>query len=351
MKYTRLGNTGLKVSPICFGCMSIGEPGPGFAWAVGEDTARDLVRAGLENGINFFDTANMYAYGTSESQLGQAIADFAHRDEIVLATKCYFNWERGPNTNRLSRKSIFNQVEGSLRRLQTDYIDLYQIHRLDEDTPIEETMEALHDLVKQGKVRYIGASSMHAWEFQNAQHVAERNGFTKFVSMQNQVSLLYREEEREMLPFCEATGVGVIPWSPLARGRLTRDIGATSERSEGDFSEPGYYSEYHDAQADAARAGDDKVIAEVHALADERGVPRAQIGLAWLLHKNSVTAPIAGIAKPHHITDAVAATELELSEEEIDRIERHYITRPPFISGSDAMSRFDFTVTVRDTQK
>ena len=328
--------------------MSIGEPGR-ISWAVGEDNARDLIRPALENGINFFDTANNYSKGTSEEQLGRAIGDFANRDEIVLATKCYFNWERGPNTNRLSRKAIFNQVEGSLRRLQTDYIDLYQIHRLDEDTPIEETMEALHDLIKQGKVRYIGASSMQAWEFQNAQHVAEREGLTKFVSMQNQVSLLYREEEREMLPFCEATGVGVIPWSPLARGRLTRDIGATSERSEGDYSEPGYYSQYSEAQADAARAGDDKVIAALHALAEERGVPRAQIGLAWLLHKSAVTAPIVGIAKPHHITDAVAATELELTDDEITRLEQDYISRPPFISGTNAMSRFDFEVTVRDS--
>ncbi|MEM1333257.1 MAG: aldo/keto reductase [Actinomycetota bacterium] len=347
MKYRRLGSTGLKVSPICFGCMSIGEPAPRFAWAVGRDRARDLIRIALEHGINFFDTANMYAFGTSEEQLGEAIADFANRDEIVLATKCYFNWGRGPNANRLSRKAIFNQVEDSLRRLQTDYIDLYQIHRHDEDTPIEETMEALHDLVKQGKVRYLGASSMQTWQFQHAQHVAERNGWTRFVSMQNQVSLLYREEEREMLPYCEATGVGVIPWSPLARGRLTRDVGATSERSKGDFSEPGYYSEYHDAQADAARAGDDRVIAEVHALADERGVARAQIGLAWLLHKTSVTAPIVGVAQAHHITDAVAATELDLTDDEIDRLERHYIARPPFISGTDAMSRTDFTVTVR----
>lgn len=285
MRYTRLGNTGLKVSRVCFGAMSIGDPAPGFAWAVGEDEARKLIRLALESGINFFDTANMYAYGTSEEQLGRAVRDFANRDELVLATKCFFNWERGPNMNRLSRKSILTQIEGSLRRLGTEHIDLYQIHRLDEDTPVEETMEALHDLVRAGKVRYLGASSMPAWQFQQAQNVARSNGWTPFVSMQNQVSLLYREEEHEMLPYCEATGVGVIPWSPLARGRLTRDPEATSARSEGDFSEPGYYSEMLPEQAAAAMAADNKVIAEVHALADERGLPRAQIGLAWLHHK------------------------------------------------------------------
>lgn len=348
MRYTTLGRTGLKVSPICFGAMSIGEPAPFFEWVVGEDEARKLIRQALEAGINFFDTANMYAYGTSEQQLGRALADYGNRDELVIATKCFFNWEQGPNMNRLNRKAIFNQVEGSLRRLGTDYIDLYQIHRLDEDTPIEETMEALHDLVKQGKVRYLGASSMMAWQFQQAQQVAERNGWTRFVAMQSQINLLYREEEREMLPYCADTGVGLIPWSPLARGRLTRDVGATSLRSEKDYSEPGYYSEMNETQAEACRAADDKVIAEVHALADERGIPRAQLALAWLLQKEAVSSPIVGVAKPHHISDAVAATEVELSDDDIERLERHYIHRPTVITGSDAMTRFDYKLTVND---
>ena len=346
MKFTKLGNSGLKVSKVCFGCMSIGKPLRGFEWAVDGEEARKLIRKALEEGVNFFDTANMYAYGTSEEVLGGAVKDMANRDEVVIATKCYFHWGRGPNQARLSRKAIYNQVEGSLKRLQTDYIDLYQIHRWDVDTPIEETMEALHDLIKEGKVRYIGASSMRPTQFQQAQNVAEANGWTKFISMQNQVSLLYREEERDMLPYCRETGVGVIPYSPLARGRLTRDIDATSERLEKDYADFGYYGLMSEAQAAACRAADDLVIKECQALAAERGLPRAQIGLAWLMHKQEISSPIIGVAKENHITDGAAAAELTLSEEEIARLEQHYIAHPEVIAGADAMPRFKFEVTV-----
>ncbi|MBF2754500.1 MAG: aldo/keto reductase [Gammaproteobacteria bacterium AqS3] len=346
MKFTTLGHSGLKVSRICFGCMSIGGDNPLMSWTVDEDEGRRLVRLGLESGINFFDTANAYAAGGSETHLGRAIKDFARRDEVVIATKGFFGLGRGPNRNGLSRKALFQQFDDSLRRLGMDYVDLYQIHRFDEDTPIEETMQALHDLVKSGRVRYIGASSMSAWQFQKMQFVAEQNGWSKFISMQNQYSLLYREEEREMMPLCIDQNVGSIPWSPLARGVLTRDWGATSKRSEGDYYGAQIYSNLDERQREIVIEQDRRVVQAVADLAERRGVSRAQIGLAWHHHKPAVTAPIVGIAKESHLADAVASLDIELSEDEIAALEANYMTRPEAPSGA-IRPRFDFTVTVR----
>ncbi|MFG2779631.1 aldo/keto reductase [Streptomyces prunicolor] len=321
MQYVKLGSTGLDVSRISLGCMTYGLPDRGtHEWTLDEEASRPLIRQALEAGINFLDTANVYSDGTSEEITGRALKDFARRDEIVLATKVHGRMHDGPNSSGLSRKAIMTEIDHSLERLGTDYVDLYQIHRADPHTPVEETMEALHDLVKVGKVRYIGASSMYAWQFAKHQHVAERHGWTKFVSMQNHYNLLYREEEREMLPLCADQGVGVLPWSPLARGRLTRDWGTTTERSSTDNFGDRLYQE-----------GDRSIVEAVTRIAGDRGVPRAQVALAWLLHQSTVAAPIVGAAKPQHIEDAVAAVELELSEKELEELEQPYT--PHAISG------------------
>ncbi len=316
MKYTKLGRTGLEVSRICVGCMSFGDSATGnHTWTLDEDTSRGFIKDALDAGINFFDTANVYSLGSSEEIVGRALADFANRDEVVLATKVNGPMRRGRNAIGLSRKSIMTEVDASLRRLGMDYIDLYQIHRFDQRTPIEETMEALHDVVKAGKVRYIGASSMYAWQFSKAQYTAERHGWTKFVSMQNHYNLLNREEEREMMPLCADQGVGVIPWSPLARGKLTRDWDEATERSESD--------EFGRTLYDTAPS--DRIIVErVAEVAAERGVSRAQVALAWMLSKPFISSPIVGATKPHHLTDAVQAVEIELSADEIARLEEPY---------------------------
>jgi aryl-alcohol dehydrogenase-like predicted oxidoreductase len=314
MKYVKLGNSGLEVSKICLGCMSFGESGMGtHAWTLNEETSRQFMKKSLDAGINFFDTANVYSLGTSEEFVGRALRDFALRDEVVVATKVHGTMRKGRNAAGLSRKAIMTEVDHSLRRLGTDYIDLYQIHRFDPTTPIEETMEALHDVVKAGKARYIGASSMWAWQFSKAQYVAEQNGWTKFVSMQNHYNLLNREEEREMMPLCVDQGVGVIPWSPLARGRLTRDWDNATSRSETDEFGKGLYKH------------EDQVIVErVAEVARELGAPRAQVALAWVLSKSFVTSPIVGATKDAHIDDAIAACELQLSAEHIARLEEPY---------------------------
>ncbi|MFD4552843.1 aldo/keto reductase [Streptomyces sp. NPDC058469] len=321
MQYVKLGSTGLDVSRISLGCMTYGLPDRGtHEWTLDEEASRPLIRQALEAGINFLDTANVYSDGTSEEITGRALRDFARRDEVVLATKVHGRTRPGPNGAGLSRKAIMSEIDHSLERLGTDYVDLYQIHRADPHTPVEETMEALHDLVKAGKVRYIGASSMYAWQFAKHQHIAERHGWTKFVSMQNHYNLLYREEEREMLPLCADQGVGVLPWSPLARGRLTRDWGTTTERSSTDNFGNRLYQE-----------GDRAIVEAVTRIAGDRGVPRAQVALAWLLHQSTVAAPIVGAAKPQHIEDAVAAVELELSDKELEELEQPYA--PHAISG------------------
>ncbi|MGW0080207.1 aldo/keto reductase [Streptomyces sp. NPDC003393] len=321
MQYVKLGSTGLDVSRICLGCMTFGLPDRGtHEWTLDEEASRPLIRQALEAGITFFDTANVYSDGTSEEIVGRALRDFARRDEIVLATKVHGRMRPGPNGGGLSRKAIMTEIDHSLRRLGTDYVDLYQIHRWDPHTPVEETMEALHDVVKAGKARYIGASSMYAWQFSKAQYTATLHGWTRFVSMQNHYNLLYREEEREMLPLCADQGVGVLPWSPLARGRLTRDWGTTTQRSESDAFGSRLYPE-----------GDRAIVEAVTRIAGERGVPRAQVALAWLLHQATVTAPIVGASKPQHLQDAVAAVELELSDKELEELERPYT--PHEISG------------------
>jgi len=321
MQYVKLGSTGLDVSRICLGCMTYGVPDRGtHEWTLDEEASRPLIRQALEAGVTFFDTANVYSDGTSEEIVGRALRDFARRDEIVLATKVHGRMRPGPGGAGLSRKAILSEIDHSLRRLGTDHIDLYQIHRFDPHTPVEETMEALHDVVKAGKARYIGASSMYAWQFATMQHTAERHGWTRFVSMQNHYNLLYREEEREMLPLCADQGVGVLPWSPLARGRLTRDWGTRTDRSASDAFGGTLYPE------------DDRTIVEaVTRIAGDRGVPRARVALAWLLHQGTVTAPIVGASKPNHLEDAVAAVELELTEKELQELEQPY--RPHAVAG------------------
>jgi 1-deoxyxylulose-5-phosphate synthase len=321
MDYIKLGSTGLEVSRLCLGCMSYGEPDRGgHAWTLTESESRPFIKKALELGINFFDTANVYSDGSSEEIVGRALRDFTNRDDVVLATKVHGRMRQGANGAGLSRKAIMSEIDNSLKRLGTDYVDLYQIHRWDYETPIEETMEALHDVVKAGKARYIGASSMYAWQFLKANHVAEKNGWTRFVSMQNYLNLLYREEEREMLPLCKEEGIGVIPWSPMARGRLTRDWEETSTRKESDEFGKTLYS--HTEEADR------QVIERVKAIAEKRGVPRAQVALAWVLQKEPVTAPIIGATKLHHLEDAVAALSLGLTQEEIASLEEPYIPHP-----------------------
>jgi aryl-alcohol dehydrogenase-like predicted oxidoreductase len=285
-----------------------------------EEASRPLLERAVRLGINFFDTSNSYSDGTSEEIVGRALRDFALRDEIVIATKCFFPWRRGPNGHGLSRKAIFTAIDGSLRRLGVDYVDLYQIHRWDYATPIEETLEALHDLVKSGKVRYIGASSMFAWQFAKSLYLADRGGWTRFATMQNHYNLLQREEEREMLPLCEAEGIGVLPWSPLARGRLTRDW----EESTGRLQTDEVGKRLYGATAEADRS----VVDRLGEIAAKRGVPRAQVALAWMLSKPVVTAPIIGASKPGHLDDAVAALSVKLTSEEIGALEQTYIPHP-----------------------
>ncbi|MEW6121683.1 MAG: aldo/keto reductase [Pseudomonadota bacterium] len=321
MDYVKLGRTGLDVSRLCLGCMSFGEPQRGtHAWTLPETESRPLIRMALDLGINFFDTANMYSDGSSEEIVGRALKDFARREDIVIATKVYYRMRPGPNGAGLSRKAILNEVDGSLRRLGTDYIDLYQIHRLDPATPIEETLEALNDVVRAGKVRYIGASSMAAWQFMKALAVSERNGWARFVSMQNYVNLLYREEEREMLPLCRAEGIGVIPWSPLARGRLTRDWDESTARSETDEVARKLYA--------VTEAADRKVVEAVAAVAAARGLPRAQVALAWVLRTPGITGPIVGATRPGHLEDAVAALSITLTDAEVAALEAPYVPHP-----------------------
>ncbi|MBM7691684.1 aryl-alcohol dehydrogenase-like predicted oxidoreductase [Peribacillus deserti] len=321
MKYTKLGNTGLDVSRLCLGCMSFGVPERGsHQWVLNEDQSRPIIKKALDFGINFFDTANVYSDGTSEEIVGRALKDYASRDEIVLATKVHGRMHQGPNGSGLSRKAIMSEIDNSLRRLGTDYVDLYQIHRWDYHTPIEETMEALHDVVKAGKARYIGASSMFAWQFLKALHVAERNGWTRFVSMQNHLNLLYREEEREMLPLCKEEKIGVIPWSPLARGKLTRDWEETTARSETDEFGKTLYA--------ATEAADRLVVEKAAQIAEKRGVPRAQIALAWVLQKEPVTSPIIGATKMYQLEDAVSALDISLTPEEISSLEEPYVPHP-----------------------
>jgi aryl-alcohol dehydrogenase (NADP+) len=321
MRYVRLGTTGLEVSALTLGCMSWGDPDRGgHPWVLDEDAGRAIIKDALEAGVTFFDTANVYSGGSSEEITGRALRDFARREEYVLATKVHGRMRPGPNGAGLSRAAILTEIDHSLRRLGTDYVDLYQIHRWDPHTPVEETMEALHDVVKAGKARYIGASSMYAWQFSKAQHAADLGGWTRFVSMQNHYNLLYREEEREMLPLCEDMGVGVLPWSPLARGRLTRDWDATTSRTEADAFGARLY-----------RDEDEAVVDRVAAVAARRDVARAQVALAWLLAQPAVTSPIVGVTKAHHLSDAVAALELELTGQELEELASAYV--PHAVSG------------------
>jgi aryl-alcohol dehydrogenase-like predicted oxidoreductase len=322
MNYVKLGRTGLDVSRICLGCMSYGDPNiPHQAWSLNEHDSLPYFKQAIELGINFFDTANVYSLGASEVITGRALAKYARRDEIVLATKLYSKMREGPNGSGLSRKAVFQELDASLRRLGTDYVDLYQIHRWDDATPIEETLEALNDVVRAGKVRYIGASSMYAWQFAQALEVSRRHGWAKFVSMQNFVNLLYREEEREMLPLCKSEGIGVIPWSPLARGRLARpnDADATNRSQKDRFGAAVYKS---------IGEGDRKIIDEVGHIGAARGIPRAQVAMAWLLSKPIITAPIIGATKPEHLKDAVAALDVKLTDDEITALEAHYVPHP-----------------------
>jgi aryl-alcohol dehydrogenase (NADP+) len=320
MRYTNLGSTGLTVSALTLGCMSWGDTAHGRPWVLDEDAAHGIIKDALEAGVTFFDTANVYSAGSSEEFTGRALQKYAAREDYVLATKVHGRMRPGPNGAGLSRKAILHEIDASLSRLGTDYVDLYQIHRWDPDVPIEETMEALHDVVKAGKARYLGASSMFAWQFAKAQHTADLGGWTRFVSMQNHYNLIYREEEREMLPLCADQGVGVIPWSPLARGRLTRDWDTTTARSEVDEFGAMLY-----------RDEDRAIVDTVTTVAERRGVPRAQVALAWLMHQPAVTSPIVGVSKPQHLTDAVAAVDLELSDDELEELGRGYV--PHAIAG------------------
>jgi 1-deoxyxylulose-5-phosphate synthase len=320
--YTKLGNTGMDVSRICLGCMGFGDAERWVhKWVLDEENSRPIIQKALELGINFFDTANVYSIGRSEEILGRTLRDFADRDEVVIATKLHGQMREGPNGAGLSRKAILSEIDHSLQRLGTEYVDLYQIHRWDYQTPIEETMEALHDVVKAGKARYIGASAMYAWQFQKALHVAETYGWTRFVSMQDHLNLIYREEEREMLPLCREEKVGVIPYSPLASGRLTRDWSSESTlRSETDQIAKTKY----DATADTDR----QVVERVAELADKHEVPRVHIALAWLLQKKPVTAPIIGATKITHLEAAVGALSVTLSEDEVTYLEEPYTPHP-----------------------
>lgn len=318
MKYVKFGRTGMDVSPICLGAMSFGDPNSGFhEWVLEEEESFKVIKHALDLGINFFDTANIYSYGASERILGKALNQSAKRDEIVVATKAFMGMKDAPNSQGLSRKALMYQVDQSLERLQMDYIDLYIIHRWDYNTPIEETMEALHDIVKSGKVRYIGASAMYAWQFAKAQHVADKNGWTQFVSMQNHLNLLYREEEREMMPLCDDQMIAVTPYSPLAAGRLTRDWSAETKRFNTDKTAKEKY--------DRTKEQDQLIVKRVAEIAEEMGILRSQVALAWLLQKESVVAPIIGATKESHLNDAVGAIDIELSSEAIANLEELYV--------------------------
>jgi len=338
MEYTNLGPTGLKVSRLCLGCMSFGDAGIGgsfWSWVLDERECRTYIRRALEAGINFFDTANIYTAGTSEEFTGRALRDLASRDEVVVATKAYGAWRYAPNTGGLSRKALFTAIDQSLSRLGMDHVDLYQIHRFDQTTPVEETMEALHDIVKAGKARYIGASSMMAWQFSKMQYTAQQQGWTRFVSMQPQVNLLYREEEREMLPLCRDMGVAVIPWSPLAGGRLVRPAGTQTARTQANR-----YSSFAQEYA----ASDGAIIDAVARIAQERGVGVAEVAHAWVLQKPGITSPIIGATKPEHLSSAIGALALELTADEVGALEEHYVPRP--LSGVAFPLRNEYTVTV-----
>jgi len=327
MRYIKLGRTGLDVSPICIGAMTYGEPNRGHpVWSLDEEASRPLIKHALDAGINFFDTANMYSQGSSEEILGRALKDFAKRDDVVVATKVRHPMRSGPNGAGLSRKAIFAEIDHSLRRLGTDYVDLYQIHRMDKATPIEETLEALHDVVKAGKARYLGASSMFAWEFSKALHMQRAHGWARFVSMQDHYNLLAREEERDMLPLCADEGIGAIIWSPLARGRLTRAWGETTQRSETDPFAGMLYTN---------QAGDRTIVEAVAEVGMKRGVSSAQIALAWLRKNPVVVAPIVGASKTSHIDDAVASLSIELTDDEVAELERPYTPRHDFQGVSD----------------
>jgi aryl-alcohol dehydrogenase-like predicted oxidoreductase len=327
MRYLKLGGTGLDVSPIALGAMTYGEPSRGHpAWSLPEEQSRPLIRQAVEAGINFFDTANMYSQGSSEEITGRALRDFSDRDAIVIATKVRHPMRPGPNGSGLSRKAIFAEIDHSLRRLGTDYVDLYQIHRMDNATPLEETLQALHDVVQAGKARYVGASSMHAWEFAKALHLQRQHGWAQFVSMQDHYNLLAREEEREMLPLCADEGIASIVWSPLARGRLARgDDAATSRAASDPFADMLYPQE----------SADRAIIAAVAGVAQARGVSRAQVALAWLRHNPVVAAPIVGASRPSHLDDAVASLDIDLTDDEIAELEGPYTPRYDFQGVSD----------------
>jgi len=322
MEFARLGNTGMKVSRICLGCMGFGDAGRWVhKWVLDEENSRPIIKKALEMGINFFDTANVYSIGVSEEILGRALKDFAKRDEVVIATKVFGKMNDTPNGGGLSRKAILSEIDNTLSRLRTDYVDLYQIHRWDYETPIEETMEALNDVVRAGKALYIGASAMFAWQFQKALHVAEKYGWTRFVSMQNHLNLIYREEEREMLPLCRDEGIGSIPYSPLASGRLTRDSSSESTlRSETDQIQKMKY--------DSTAETDQQIVKRVAEIAQKHGVPRVQIALAWLLQKEPVTAPIIGATKITHLEDSVGALSVKLTQDEVTYLEEPYVPHP-----------------------
>jgi len=320
MKYVNLGATGLKVSRICLGCMSYGSK-VGREWALEDEEARPFFKQALETGINFFDTANVYSTGVSEEITGRAFKEFGRREEIVLATKVYGKMRDDPNGKGLSRKAVMKEIDNSLKRLGTDYVDLYQTHRYDPETPLEETLEALNDVVKAGKARYIGASSQWAWQFMKALSIQRANGWSRYVSMQNHLNLVYREEEREMLPLCISEGIGVIPWSPLARGKLARPW---EEQSTTRAATDGVAKTLYDKTQEA----DHVVVDRVQELAKKRGLPMAQIALAWHLHKPGVTSPIVGATKPQHLTDAIAAVDVELSADEMKLLEEAYIPHP-----------------------
>ena len=318
MNYVKFGNTGMDVSPICLGTMGFGDPNSGFHdWVIEEEASRKVIKKAVELGINFFDTANVYSYGESEKILGKALKEYAKRDEIVVATKAFSQMKKAPNSGGLSRKALFHEIDQSLERLQMDYVDLFIIHRWDYHTPIEETMAALDEIVKSGKARYIGASAMYAWQFAKAQAVADKNGWTKFVSMQNHLNLLYREEEREMMPLCQDQKIAVTPYSPLASGRLTRDWNAETERFLKDKVARSKY--------DQTEEQDRVIVRRVAEVAESLGVKRSQIALAWLLQKEQVVAPIIGATKESHLLDALPALDLTLTADQIAYLEEPYL--------------------------
>lgn len=318
MEYVKLGNTGLDVSPLCLGCMSFGDAQKWtHPWVLNEENSRPIIKRALELGINFFDTANVYSEGASEEIVGRILKDYANRDEVVIATKVFFRMNEGPNGAGLSRKAIMSEIDKSLKRLGTDYVDLYQIHRWDYNTPIEETMEALHDVVKAGKVRYIGASAMYAWQFLKALHVAEKNNWTRFVSMQNHLNLIYREEEREMMPLCKEEGIGVIPYSPLAAGRLAREWNKTTNRTLTDQAQKMKY----DSTSDVDRLVADRLTT----IAENRGVPRSHIALAWLMQKEPVTSPIIGVTSIEQLEEASGCLTTSLTDDEMTFLEELYV--------------------------